>query len=824
MANTSDTTAFSRRHSAAPPPEYRRTASGFSVNRTPVLKEDGRLDLNINDWTIRTLTRQSTRQSTLQNVQRREDSCLEQTPVPAPGFRRFPVKLNIVIHVVGSRGDVQPFVALGNELQTHGHRVRLATHDVFETFVRDAGLEFFPIGGDPAELMAYMVRNPGLIPSMQSIKAGDIKKKRIMVATMLRRFWLSCIEPGPDSGDPFVADAIVANPPSFAHLHCAQALGIPLHIMFTMPWTSTTAFPHPLVNIRLGKGSKTEPTEANYMSYGVVEFLTWQGLGDVINEWRRGLDLEAVAFSDGPRLAETLEIPHTYCWSPALVPKPADWGSHIDVCGFFFREAPMYEPPKELADFLQAGPPPIYIGFGSIVIDDPAGLSKMLLEAVRITGTRALISRGWSKLSGPESDQVMFLGDCPHEWLFQQVSAVIHHGGAGTSACGLLYGKPTTIVPFFGELVDAIKYCLSPETARSAGLIASKMRAENGVKQAVASFHAQLPQEILQCEVAKGQPAVWSCKTRGRKLRLSKTAAETLLCHLKIDKRRLKRLETRRLVIDPQRWDPFSATIAAALEVTVDVGKAAARIITRSAKVLRRRRQSDEESMIELAGDVDGAQRSMDTRLEAPRRCRELTVGFLLAVLVGIGSLLAVVITGLIAIPFAFTEGSRSLPRVWGQEIRYLGELRDWKSGLMLGVKVMWFGLYDGITGFVILPFLDVKQYGPCGIFSGVLKATLSVIIMVYTVATGMCTYPLMGTYKTVWHAINRRTRQSIMEARLAEGRFLVSERRARNIKDQELVDKFNTLMAQQAESAGDTKWWKYWVFRRRQSPAYQDS
>lgn len=93
----------------------------------------------------------------------------------------------------------------------------------------------------------------------------------------------------------------------------------------------------------------------------------------------------------------------------------------------------------------------MYIGFGSIVLDDAQRMSEMILEAVRITGARALISRGWSKLDGPESSNVMFLGDCPHEWLFQHVAAVVHHGGAGTTACGLLNGRPATIVPFFGE-------------------------------------------------------------------------------------------------------------------------------------------------------------------------------------------------------------------------------------------------------------------------------------------------------------------------------------------------------------------------------------
>jgi hypothetical protein len=147
---------------------------------------------------------------------------------------------------------------------------------MFEEFVRKSGtsLEFYPIGGDPSELMAYMVKNPGLIPSMKTIQAGEIKKKRLMVREMLEGCWNSCIKPDPLTNEPFVADAIIANPPSFAHVHCAQALGIPVHMMFTMPWTSTRAFPHPLANLKNADGKEGA---ANHLSYGVVDWLTWQG-------------------------------------------------------------------------------------------------------------------------------------------------------------------------------------------------------------------------------------------------------------------------------------------------------------------------------------------------------------------------------------------------------------------------------------------------------------------------------------------------------------------------------------------------------------------
>jgi UDP:flavonoid glycosyltransferase YjiC (YdhE family) len=130
-----------------------------------------------------------------------------------------------------------------------------------------------------------------------------------------------------------------------------------------------------------------------------------------------------------------------------------------DVCGFFFREPPQYLPPADIHDFLLNGTRPIYIGFGSIVLDDPAAMTRLILEAVRMSGTRAIISRGWSKLGSDltpadiDAEHVLFIDDCPHEWLFQQVSIVVHHGGAGTTACGLRNACPTIIVPFFGEYV-----------------------------------------------------------------------------------------------------------------------------------------------------------------------------------------------------------------------------------------------------------------------------------------------------------------------------------------------------------------------------------
>ena len=201
-------------------------------------------------------------------------SRLDQLPMPT---------LNIVIMVIGSRGDIQPFLKLGKLLKNdHGHRVRIATHPAFKKFIeQDSGLEFFSVGGDPAELMAFMVKNPGLIPSVSTVRAGDIGRKRDSMFEMFQGFWRACINATDDEKDvanlqmmggkhPFVADAIIANPPCFAHVHCAERLGVPLHLMFTFPYSPTQAFPHPLANI---KKSNVDSNYTNFMSYPLVEMM-----------------------------------------------------------------------------------------------------------------------------------------------------------------------------------------------------------------------------------------------------------------------------------------------------------------------------------------------------------------------------------------------------------------------------------------------------------------------------------------------------------------------------------------------------------------------
>ncbi|KAE8376412.1 hypothetical protein BDV26DRAFT_305613 [Aspergillus bertholletiae] len=454
---------------------------------------DGRLDIEFDEhkpWIS----------SLIQHMERHPEPIVEKPRTVAPeGEGTYPLHLNVVVQVVGSRGDIQPFIAMGKELQNHGHRVRLATHLAFRKDINEAGLEFFNIGGNPEELMAFMVQNPGLIPGIRTIRTGKVQQRRREMKNIFSGCWRSCFETGDGTNlhytpeaqptgamdyvmRPFVADVIIANPPCFAHLSCVEKMGIPLNIMFTMPWSPTQAFPHPLANIR---SQSTKPSAANFASYGVVEVMIELGLNP----------LDAVR---APSIVHRLRVPYTYLWSPALLPKPHDWPEHIDVCGFqTLSSGSDYQPPTDLEDFINAGDPPIYIGFGSIVVEDLERLTKILFEAVYQTGQRALISKGWGTI-GSGVDEILTIS---FWWGIALMTA--------------------------DRLAAAIMQALELQTREHAEEIGQHMRLETGVKNVVRSFHRHLDADNLRCSVWSDRPAVWWI--RHSHITLSAFAASILL-------------------------------------------------------------------------------------------------------------------------------------------------------------------------------------------------------------------------------------------------------------------------------------------------------
>nr|KJB26802.1 hypothetical protein B456_004G261100 [Gossypium raimondii] len=319
--------------------------------------------------------------------------CSAKDDIDPPDIPNIP-PLQIVMLIVGTRGDVQPFVAIGKRLQADGHRVRLATHSNFKDFVLDAGLEFYPLGGDPKVLAGYMVKNKGFLPSNPS----EIPVQRQQMKDIIFSLLDACKEDDPHSGVKFDVDAIIANPPAYGHTHVAEALNVPLHIFFTMPWTPTSEFPHPLSRVKHSAGYR--------LSYHIVDALIWLGIRDMINEFRKKtLKLRPVTYLRGS-YSSPPDVPYGYIWSPHLVPKPKDWGKNIDVVGFCFLDlASSYKPPESLLKWIDAGDKPIYIGFGSLPVQQPGEMTKIIVQALEKTGQRGIINKGWGGL-----------GNCSSRW------------------------------------------------------------------------------------------------------------------------------------------------------------------------------------------------------------------------------------------------------------------------------------------------------------------------------------------------------------------------------------------------------------------------
>ena len=504
-----------------------------AVRRVSILDGD-RVEIELDDPTA--LEREHLLHTAPSHAPPAEHAPGEPGPVPA---------LAIAILIVGSRGDVQPFLPIAQRLASDGHRVRLATHAVFREFVESHGIEFFPLAGNPRELMEYMVMTGGrLIPHHLDQLVEQVPRKREIMSEILASTWAACTEPDPGRQDalPFVADAVIANPPSQGHIHVAEALHAPLHIMFTMPWSPTRAFPHPFTHVI----SEAHPGLRNRLSFEVFDLLTWLGLSDLINQFReRTLGLERVHLGEhGASLVHELAVPHAYLWSPSVLAKPEDWGSHIDVTGFvFLDEAARFEPPGALRDFLAAGGPPLYVGFGSCPAPDPVTLTATIFDGLERAGVRGLVARGWAQLgAGPVPPHVHLVDDIPHDWLFPHCAAVCHHGGAGTTAAGLRSGLPTVVVPFFGDqyfwgrivaesgagptpvpigtltaetLAEAITFALRPEVRARAVALGEKVRAQPGHEETVAAFYKRLPLASMRCSLDAAHLARRHCEDCG---------------------------------------------------------------------------------------------------------------------------------------------------------------------------------------------------------------------------------------------------------------------------------------------------------------------
>ena len=352
--------------------------------------------------------------------------------------------LRITCLTIGSRGDVQPYIALCKGLLAEGHRPRIATHAEFGPWVKQHGIDFAPVDGDPAELMRVCVEN-GMFTF--SFFKETTAKFRGWVDELLTSAWKACQD----------TDILIESPSAMAGIHIAEALEIPYFRAFTMPWSRTRAYPHAFAVPERKMGGTY-----NYMTYIMFDNVFWAATAGQINRWRKK---ELGLASTSLEKLHPNKVPFLYNFSPSVVVPPLDYSDWIRVTGYWFLdEASEWSPPVELTNFIkkarQDGKKLVYIGFGSIVVADPASITKTIIAAVKLADVRCILSKGWSdRLGGVQSAkseiplplEIHQIKSAPHDWLFKQIDAVAHHGGAGTTGASLRAGKPTIIKPFFGD-------------------------------------------------------------------------------------------------------------------------------------------------------------------------------------------------------------------------------------------------------------------------------------------------------------------------------------------------------------------------------------
>jgi len=421
--------------------------------------------------------------------------------------------LRIVIPTTGSRGDVQPYLALGQGLRAAGYDVRLATHADFEALVRDHGLDFFAIEANGRALQASEVGD-------RMLRAGSnpfafMREFVRLRVPLLRELMSHCREACVG------ADAVLLSPTALLiGQSVAEALRLPTvwtSLQPTSPSRFQANFLFPAAPAWLPDGGLY-----NLATHLVAGETVWQLVRTPFNEARRevlGLPALPLWGPAGGFFNSTLKL---YGYSPRVVPRPPDWGPQHQVTGYWFLDEAGVMPPPGLEAFLEAGPAPVYVGFGSMHNRNVEEITELVLRALERTGQRGVLHTGWGGLEPTaRSDQVFWVGSVSHHWLFPRLAAVVHHGGAGTTGAALRAGVPAVVVPFMSDqpfwgrrvfelgvgprpiprrqlsaerLAHAIEVAVSNQDLRKrAAALGALIRSEQGVTRAVELIQGQLP-------------------------------------------------------------------------------------------------------------------------------------------------------------------------------------------------------------------------------------------------------------------------------------------------------------------------------------------
>lgn len=376
--------------------------------------------------------------------------------------------LRITCLTIGSRGDVQPYIALCKGLLAEGHKAKIATHLEFKDWIEKHGIEFAPVEGDPSELMRLCIENGTFTISFLREANSTM---RTWLDGLLTSSWLAC------KG----SDVLIESPSAMAGIHIAEKLRIPYWRAFGMPWTRTRAYPHAFMMPQYRMGGTY-----NFYTYGLFDNVFWKATAHQINKWRnKTLGLPSTSLDK----LHANKVPFLYNFSQHVVPPPIDYSDWIRITGYWFLDegGKDWTPPDDLVAFIDKARKDekklVYIGFGSIILDNPAKFTREIIDAVRKADVRCILSKGWSDrldsksaegqhqeggsetkdsstskiTAAPEQTEVPLppeifaIKSAPHDWLFNQIDAAAHHGGSGTTGASLRAGIPTIVRPFFGD-------------------------------------------------------------------------------------------------------------------------------------------------------------------------------------------------------------------------------------------------------------------------------------------------------------------------------------------------------------------------------------
>ncbi|POX41544.1 UDP-glucose--sterol glucosyltransferase [Streptomyces sp. Ru73] len=337
--------------------------------------------------------------------------------------------MRILITAAGSRGDVVPYTGLGARLRAAGHEVALATHEAYADAVRAAGLEHRPLPSDPRT--AVPGGDSGAAPGKRALMAR--------AAAFLEELGDGLADAAAPGADLMLLSATTA--PLGRQL--AEAAGTPSLGVSLQPAHPTRAFPPPL-----GGGRSLGPWGNRLAGAAALKVVDRLYAGPV-RALRARLGLPPASAAAVRRRGERAGWPVLYGVSPVLVPRPDDWRAGLEVTGTWWPyRAPEEGLPAAVEDFLAAGPPPVFVGFGSMASGEGARLAEVTVRALRRAGVRGILQAGWAGLvADGAADDVLSVGELPHALLFPRTAAVVHHCGAGTTAAGLRAGVPTVPVP-----------------------------------------------------------------------------------------------------------------------------------------------------------------------------------------------------------------------------------------------------------------------------------------------------------------------------------------------------------------------------------------